>query len=109
MSEGEEKQKKRGRGWLIALIVIFSVLLLAVAAAWIVYEHFFSLSNYEPDPESVEISSDILKSLEEESTIDPYEESRIQAELESLRAAEESRKSGQSVDMAAWTEKLRTK
>lgn len=84
-------KKKRKKGWLIALIVILSVLVAAVAAAWIVYEHFFSLTNYVPDPASIEISSDVLKSLDDESTIDPYEASRIEAELESIRAAEEER------------------
>jgi cytoskeletal protein RodZ len=90
--EVKEKKKKKMKGWLIALIIVVSVLLTAVAAAWIVYEHFFSLTNYVPDPGSIEISSDILKSLDEvESTIDPYEASRIEAELESIRAAEEER------------------
>ena len=90
--EVKEKKKKKMKGWLIALIIVVSVLLTAVAAAWIVYEHFFSLTNYVPDPVSIEISSDILKSLDEgESTIDPYEASRIEAELESIRAAEEER------------------
>ena len=90
-AEEDTPKKKRKKGWLIALIVILSLLVAAVAAAWIVYEHFFSLTNYVPDPGSVEISSDVLKSLDDESTIDPYEASRIEAELESIREAEEER------------------
>lgn len=95
MSE-TETTKKKGKGVLIAVILVVSLLVLAVAAAWIVYEHFFSLSNYETDPESIEISSDILESLDAETTIDPYEESRIQAELESIREAEEARKAAEA-------------
>ena len=92
----EEPREKRIRSkrtkWILIVIIAVLVLLIgAVAAAWFVYDHFYSKSNYVPDPTEIEISSEVLESLQaEEPTIDPYEESRILAELESIREEQQA-------------------
>lgn len=84
-----EKRKKKKKTWILILIAaVLFLLIAAVASAWLVYSYYFSRTNYVPDPDVIDLSSDILESLDGEGTIDPEEEARIRAELESLASAE---------------------
>lgn len=93
----EEKRKgkwKKSHKWVLFVVIGVAALFLAlIGSAFLVYDHYYKKTNYVPDPESIEISSDILESVIASTELDPSEESSILADLESIkeeRAALES-------------------
>ncbi|MBR5739520.1 MAG: hypothetical protein IKY02_05970, partial [Lachnospiraceae bacterium] len=86
--------------------IILLVLILAVGAAWFIYQHYYSKTNYIPDDQVSTVPPEIESSLDtEQPTLDPEEESKMLAELEAIqKMIDEMNQANQTTEAPSTTE-----
>ncbi len=110
MADHERKKKRAGRNARSAVLlvvgIILLVLILAVGAAWFIYQHYYSKTNYIPDDQVSTVPPEIESSLDaEEPTLDPEEEAKMLAELEAIqKMIDEMKQANQTTEAPSTTE-----